>query len=325
MSIRQRISGIWLMSMSLLALFAFTCYFVAQMWLSVLQAAYLSLVVLQVAALAVYLWGPEKLKHRWQKVLYRLLYASSFFVIPAFLFIFMGLVSQYHVRIPDSISASSMAAEEIRPAGNQTTVYDTGTVYVIFPAYTEVSLACDDRPSKSDSSITWCSGAAFQHTVSLGFTQENVEGDHAVNGALYESPYNKDSFAAFVFADGRYSFEFDDHPGAVRKAAEAGGSGFMQFGLIHNGETVMGINRPRVRCYRARAELNGHLCVIDSVRMMKFDDFMAELQRLGVTNALYMDMGAGWNYSWYRNAAEKVVTLFGLPVPWSHNWVVFRK
>ena len=31
MSIRQRISGIWLMSMSLLALFAFTCYFVAQM------------------------------------------------------------------------------------------------------------------------------------------------------------------------------------------------------------------------------------------------------------------------------------------------------
>ena len=54
-------------------------------------------------------------------------------------------------------------------------------------------------------------------------------------------------------------------------------------------------------------------------------NFMQELQRLGVTSALYMDMGAGWNYSWYRNAAEKVVTLFGLPVPWAHNWVVFRK
>jgi hypothetical protein len=98
----------------------------------------------------------------------------------------------------------------------------------------------------------------------------------------------------------------------------------MQFGLIRDGETVMGINRPRVRCYRTLAELNGHLCVIDSTRMIQFDDFMEELRRLGVTNALYMDMGAGWNYSWYRNAAEKVVTLFGLPVPWSHNWVVFR-
>ena len=106
MSFRQRISGIWLISMSLLALFAFTCYFVAQMWLSILQTAYITLVILQVAALTVYLWGPEKLKHRWQKILYRLLYASSFFVIPAFLFIFMGLVSQYHVRIPDSIPAA---------------------------------------------------------------------------------------------------------------------------------------------------------------------------------------------------------------------------
>jgi hypothetical protein len=52
---------------------------------------------------------------------------------------------------------------------------------------------------------------------------------------------------------------------------------------------------------------------------------MEELHRLGVTNALYMDMGAGWNYSWLRDAAGGVITLFGLPVPWSHNWIVFRK
>ncbi len=99
----------------------------------------------------------------------------------------------------------------------------------------------------------------------------------------------------------------------------------MQFGLIRDGEPVMSINRPRARCYRTLAELNGHLCLIDSVNMLHFEAFMEELQRLGVTNALYMDMGAGWNYSWYRNAAERVITLFGLPVPWSHNWVVFRK
>ena len=128
------------MSMSLLSLFAFTCYFVAQMWLSILQTAYITLAILQVAALTVYLWGPEKLKHRWQKILYRLLYASSFFVIPAFLFIFTGLVSQYHVRIPDSIPAASIPAKEILPMEDQTTVYDTGTVYIIFPAYSDVGL-----------------------------------------------------------------------------------------------------------------------------------------------------------------------------------------
>ena len=105
MSMRERISGIWLMAMTLLALFAFTCYFVAQMWLNILRAGYLALVVSQALALAIYMWGPEKLKRRWQKILYRLLYASSFFVIPAFLFIFMGLISQYHVQIRDSIPA----------------------------------------------------------------------------------------------------------------------------------------------------------------------------------------------------------------------------
>ena len=236
----------------------------------------------------------------------------------------MGFVSQYHIRIPDSIPAGSMPAEEILPM-EKTTVYDTGTVYVIFPEYSGVGLVCETRPSKSDASVTWCSGAAFQHDISLGFSHGNIDGDHAADGIFYESPYNRDSFAAFTFADGRYSFEFDDPSGAVRKAAEAGGSGFMQFGLIRDREIVMAVNRPRVRCYRTLAELNGHLCIIDSIRMMQFDDFLAELQRLGVTNALYMDMGAGWNYSWYRNAAERVVTLFGLPVPWSHNWIVFRK
>ncbi len=324
MTIKERLSGIWLISMTLLALFAYTVFFVAQMWLNVLHLAYLTLAVLQIATLILYLWGPEKLKSRPLRALYRLMYASSVFVIPAFVFIFMGLISQYHVRIPDSMDASSMPAAQILP-GEETTVYNTGTVYVFFPEYREVELVCKDRPSKGDESITWCSGAAFQHTVSLGFTQENVEGDHAVKGTLYESPYNKDSYAAFVFAQGKYSFAFDDPAGAVRRAAEAGGSGFMQFGLIRNGETVMLVDRPRARCYRALAELNGHLCVIDSVNMLLFEDFMAELQRLQVTNALYMDMGAGWNYSWYRNAADRVVTLFSLPVPWSHNWVVFRK
>ena len=324
MSWRERLSGIWLISMTLLALCAYTVFFVAQMWLNLLHALFLGLVILQVIALIMYLWGTEKLKRPWQKIVYRVLYLSSFAVIPAFLFIFMGLISQYHAPIPESIDAKEMAAAEILP-GEKTTIYNTGTVYVFFPEFDDVDLVCETRPSRGDESITWCSGAAFQHDVTLRFSQDDIEGDHAVNGTLYESPYNKDSYAAFVCTDGKFAFEFDNPREAVRKAAESGGSGFMQFGLIRDGETVMTINRPRARCYRSLAELNGHLCVIDSVNMLPFDDFMAELHRLGVTHALYMDMGAGWNYSWYRDVQERVVTLFQLPVPWSHNWVVFRK
>lgn len=321
---RRRISGIWLMAMALLSLGAYTTFFVAQMWLNLLHAVYLSLAILQFATLIVYLWGPEKLKNRPFQLLYHLFYASSFLVIPSFIFIFMGLVSQYHVKIPESIDASAMSVEDILP-GEETKIYNTGIVYVFFPEYDSVELVCADRPSKSDESITWCSGAAFQHAVEIGFTQENIEGDHAVNGTFYDSPHDKDAFAAFTFADGEFAFRFDDPAGAVEEAARAGGNGFMQFGLIRDGEEVMNFDRPRARCYRTLAELNGSLCIIDSVNMLHFDEFMEELKRLGVTNAVYMDMGAGWNYSWYRRTTGRVATLFGLPVPWSHNWIVFRK
>lgn len=323
MSTKERLSGIWLITMNLLALLAYTVFFVAQMWLDILHAWYLALVILQGTALFLYMWGPEKLKSKKLKVLYRLLFASSILVIPSFLFIFMGLVSQYHAEIPEAVDAASLRTEDILPK-EQTVIYNTGTLYVFFPEYSEIDLVTGNRPSKSDESITWCSGAAFQHSVSLGFSEEDVEGDHAVNGTLYESPYNRDSFVAFTFADGKFSFNFENASEAIKKAAEKGGSGFMQFGLIRDGESVMSFDRPRARSYRTLAELNGNLCIIDSVKMMHFTEFMKELQKLGVTNAIYMDMGAGWNYSWYREVSGKVRTLFGLSVPWSHNWVVFR-
>ena len=325
MNTKKRLTGIWLMAMALLSLGAYTTFFVAQMWLNLLHGFYLGLMTMQLITLIIYLWGYEKLNTRFARILYKVFYASSVLVIPSFVFIFMGLVSQYHVKIKDSISANRLPISDIVPRDDKTTIYITGSVYIIFPEYTDIELVCEKRPSKSDDSITWCSGAAFQHTVSLGFTQENVEGDHAVNGELFESPYNKKAFAAFTFYGGDFSFEFDEPTAAIKKAAASEGSGFMQFGLIKDQQSVMSFDRPRARCYRALAELNGHVCIIDSVNMLHFDEFMKELKRLRVTNAVYMDMGAGWNYSWYRNAADKVVTLFGLPVPWSHNWIVFRK
>ena len=312
------------MAMALLSLGAFTAFFVAQMWLNILFAVYLSLAILQFVTLNIYMWGPQKLVYRPLKIIYRICYASSFLVIPTFAFIFMGLISQYHVAVPESIDAKELPVTSILP-GDGSVIYNTGTVYVFFPEYSDVELVCGKRPSKSDDSITWCSGAAFQHAVDLTFSHDNIEGDHAVNGELYKSPHYKEAYAAFTFAGDDFSFEFDDDKEAIKKAAESGGSGFMQFALIKDKIPVMDFDRPRARCYRTLAELNGSLCIIDTVNMMHFDGFMKELERLGVTNAVYMDMGAGWNYSWYRNASGKVVTLFGLPVPWSHNWVVFRK
>lgn len=312
------------MLMTLLSLTAYTMYFVAQMRFSILLYSYSALVITQLTALIIFLINGGALKHVLGKMIYYLCCIASLAVIPSFLFIFMGLISQYHVNIDEAIVVSDVDSALLVPT-DETVIYKTDTFYVFFPQYSHVDLEYGKRPQKSDKSITWCSGAAFQHAIQLGFSDENIEGYHASKGVYSDSPYAKDSYGAVTFADGDFHFEFDDPESAIKYAANQGGSGFMQYRIMRDGELVNDFSMPRVRSYRVIAEMNGNLCIIDSIEMMHFDDFLAKLKDLNVTNALYMDMGAGWNYSWYRKTNSAVKTLFGLKVPWSHNWVVFRK
>lgn len=323
MSKKKFILGIWLMLMALLSLTAYTMYFVAQMRFSILLYSYSALALSQIFALIVFLIGTDKIKQKIIMFLYRICCLLSVAIIPAFAFIFLGLLSQYHVNIKEAIVVSDSDYESIVP-GEKTTIYKTDTFYIFFPKYTTVDLECGKRPKKSDKSITWCSGAAFQHDIQLGFSDDNIEGYHASKGVYSDSQYVKDSYGAVTFYDGNFKFEFEDPESAIKEAANNGGSGFMQFKLLQDGNLVNEFSMPRVRSYRVIAELNGNLCIIDSIEMMHFDDFLAKLKELNVTNALYMDMGAGWNYSWYRKESGQAKTLFGLKVPWSHNWVVFR-
>lgn len=324
MTKKRMVLGIWLMSMALLSLTAFTTYFVAQMRFSILLYSYSALAITQFFALIVFLMGDNAIKKSIIRIIFRLCCLASIAVIPAFMFIFLGLISQYHADIKEAIPLRNSDSKLLVPT-DETTIYKTDTFYVFFPKYTRVDLEYGKRPKKSDKSITWCSGAAFQHDIQLGFSDDNIEGHHASKGIYSESPHVKDGYGAVVFYDGGFKFEFDDPKAAVKEAAEHHGSGFMQFRILKDGELVNDFSMPRVRSYRVIAELNGELCIIDSIYMMQFNDFLYKLKELNVTNALYMDMGAGWNYSWYRRTTGKVKTLFGLKVPWSHNWVVFRE
>ena len=324
MNKKKAFLGIWLMLMTLVSLMAYTMYFVAQMRFSVLLYSYSALTVTQLFALITFLVGSEKIKRKFVKIIYRLCILVSLAVIPAFIFIFSGLMSQYHADVKEAVAVSQDEYDTML-AGKDTLIYETDKLYVFFPKYSRVELTCGKRPSKRDTSITWCSGAAFQHSIELGFSQENVEGYHAVCGEYYDSPYINEACGAVVFYEGGFDFEFEDMEGAIKEAAAKGGSGFMQFRLMEDGQKVNAFTMPRVRSYRAIAELNGDLCIIDSIEMMHFEDFLDALCEIGVTDALYMDMGAGWNYSWYRTEAGRVKELFGLKVPWSHNWVVFKE
>ena len=86
-----------------------------------------------------------------------------------------------------------------------------------------------------------------------------------------------------------------------------------------------GFDTHEFRCYRVLTVLDGKVCIIDSRTLMHFDEFVAALREFGVSDAIYCDMGSGWNYSWYRDADGRAKTIIGMWWQFSHNWLAFEK
>lgn len=68
--------------------------------------------------------------------------------------------------------------------------------------------------------------------------------------------------------------------------------------------------------FRALCQLDGKLCVIESDSTITFGAFKSRLMALKVSEALYTDMGSGWNHAWYRVSNDSVNILH----PKKHNY-----
>lgn len=77
--------------------------------------------------------------------------------------------------------------------------------------------------------------------------------------------------------------------------------------------------------YRALCEYEGKLCVIDSRNIVTYASFISSLEDIGVTHALYLDMGSGWNHSWYRDNEGKVVEIHPKTHSYTTNRLVFKR
>ena len=166
--------------------------------------------------------------------------------------------------------------------------------------------------------------AAFQSSYSLDFQQSNIVGVHASNGELH-SVTPQDGLGAFTYVDGTARiWDVGEAKEAVREAAANGGSGYQQFIALYDGKRG-GHDSDEFRCYRVLALLDGRACIIDSKTQMHYGEFIGALEKLGVKDALYCDMGSGWNYSWYRNKEGGTVDIIGTPWPFSHNWLTFER
>ena len=248
---------------------------------------------------------------------------SVFLMLGLSLFI---LTSQYHnPQSPDrAVSSPAEVKQAMEESGKDMVLLETEDLYIYYADYSEISFVAGDRPSRDDGSILLCVAAAFQDKYQLDFNHSNIVGWHTSDGRL-ERGKPQERLGAFTYVDGTARiWNIDEAEEAVREAAANGGEGYQQFIVLYDGQRG-GHDSNEFRCYRVLAILDGRACIIDSRTQMHYGEFIRALEELGVRDALYCDMGSGWNYSWYRNAEGQAVDIIGTPWPFSHNWLVFRK
>ena len=112
--------------------------------------------------------------------------------------------------------------------------------------------------------------------------------------------------------------------------AAAGGMGFGQAIIIHGGESIRPLWRDnlgtnKVTHYRALCEKDGQLCIADSRDEVDYATFVDLLEAFEPRHALYLDMGSGWNHSWWRDQHGKVHEIHPIADKsrYCTNWITF--
>ena len=205
---------------------------------------------------------------------------------------------------------------------------DSLTVY--YPRFSRMDLATGSMPSKTDSTVIFCCAAAFTGEKLPTFKHSNIAGHHVSGGQFHEGFHCGPNNGVFTWTPAKgaryYNFSHQNSRPPLKEAAGQGGMGFCQSLLYYNGKRFKGcFKADRANRYRALCEIGGRLCIVDCARNLPFGSFMDGLKALGVRNAVYCDMGRGWNYSWYRDAAGTVHELFPTPGRYTTNWIVFYK
>lgn len=210
-----------------------------------------------------------------------------------------------------------------------TTVETTANLNVYYPEYTKIDLVCGQMPKVAQKDVEFCCEAAFTGQLLTEFKHSNIADNHICNGVMKKGYRCKANTGGFVWGKGKWKF--------MRKAdfpAESNGwnMGFCQLLIVKDGNArpIGSKMKNSKNIYRALCEKGGKLCIIESKKRMTYEFFVKCLSEYKVTHALYLDMGVGWNYAWYRDKTGKEVVLFpeskmAPSYPFRTNWITFYK
>lgn len=198
------------------------------------------------------------------------------------------------------------------------------------PQKGHVALADSVVPDIGDSTIVLCVEAAFTGELLEHFVSTNVAGDYAVDGRLRKGYRCKANTGFLATEDGRPFIAPSESLNAWLDKKHTGDwCMFQQVLLVRNGKDVYAgkpIRRTSRNIYRAACIMRDRsFAVIQSLRKLPLGDFVSSLIALDVCDALYLDMGPGWNYGWYRQTVEDAPTKFFLyRTPFQTNWLLVK-
>ena len=209
------------------------------------------------------------------------------------------------------------------------TIETTANLNVYYPEFSRIDLICGQMPKAAQKNVEFCCEAAFTGELLDEFKHSNIADNHICNGVMKKGYSCKANTGGFIWGKGKWKF--------MRKAdypTEANGwnMGFCQMLIIKDG-TVRPIGakmKNNKNIYRALCEKDGKLCIIESKKKMTYEFFVKCLSDTKVTHALYLDMGYGWNYAWYRDKKGNVVVLhpeskMAPSYKFRTNWITFYK
>ena len=209
-----------------------------------------------------------------------------------------------------------------------------GRDYLIFRPRREkcyVAMVDSVIPELGDSSVLLCVAGAFTGELLDKFKSTNIAGDYVIAGRRrrgYRCRVNtgvlySDTTGKAVIAPVGESGQWYD------RAVENKGWLVQQMQLLRGGKDVYSnypVKRTSSNIYRAACVLDdGAFAIIQGEQRQPFGSFIAALQALGVSDALYLDMGTGWNYGWYRLSPQTPPQrLFTIRNPHQTNWITIK-
>lgn len=226
----------------------------------------------------------------------------------------------------DSLETIAKYVEDVKRPELYVEVKDTCMLKIYYPNYSRIDLVCGEMPKKEDESVIMFAEAAFTGELLDSFKHSNIAGDHVSDGKREKGYSCKRNNGAFVWYDGKPKFLLNNYSPEFDMAAKNGGCGFAQEMMIHEGKEVSHTrSADNTNEFRALCLIGDKVAIADSDGYMQFGVFIDNLLKVGATEALYLDMGPGWNYSWYRDENGNPIEIHSSPTEYATNWITFYR